>query len=73
MVTISAFEWNIYPHDPEMVTGVMIHGGKTATPRVEVGPILAGKTIPILLTVRDSGTPSLTRYGRVLLRVEGRE
>ena len=30
----------------------MIHSGKTATPRVEVGPILAGKTIPILLTVQ---------------------
>jgi hypothetical protein len=67
------FEWSIYPLDPEIVTGVTIHSGKTAMPRVEVGPILAGKTIPILLTVRDSGTPSLTRYGRVLLRVEGRE
>ncbi len=65
------FDWSIYPHDPEIARGVMIHSGKTATPRVEVGPILAGKTIPILLTVRDSGTPSLTRYGRVLLRVEG--
>ncbi len=67
------FEWNIYPHDPEIVTRVMIHGGETATPRVEVGPILAGKTIPLLLTVRDNGTPSLTRYGRALLRVEGPE
>ena len=47
----------------------MIRGGKTATPRVEVGPVPAGKTIPILLTVRDGGTPSLTRYGRVTLRV----
>ena len=65
------FEWSIYPHDPEIATGVMIHGGNSATPRVEVSPILAGKTIPILLTVRDSGTPSLTRYGRVFLRVEG--
>ena len=67
------YEWNVYPHDPDMDTGVMIHGGKTATPRVEVGAILAVKIIPILLTVRDSGKPSLTRYGRVLLRVEGRE
>jgi len=67
------FEWNVYPPDPEIVTGVKIHGGETAKPRVEIGLILAGKTIPILLTVRDSGTPSLTRYGRVLLRVEGRE
>ena len=65
------FEWSIYPHDPEIDTRVMIHGGKTATPRVEVAPIPAGKTIPILLKVWDSGRPSLTRYGRVLLRVGG--
>ena len=65
------FEWSIYPHDPDIANIVTIHGGKTAMSRFEVGPILAGKTIPILLTVRDSGKPSLTRYGRVLLRVEG--
>ena len=67
------FKWSIYPIDPDLVKGVVIHDGETATPRVQVGVILAGKTIPILLTVGDSGTPSLTRYGRVLLRVEGRE
>jgi hypothetical protein len=65
------FEWSIYPNDPEMVKGVTIHRRRTATPQVDVGPNLAGKTIPILLTVRDSGTPNLTRFGRVLLRVEG--
>jgi hypothetical protein len=64
-----SFEWSIYPHDPEIATHVTINNGKTATPRVEVAPILAGKTFPILLTVSDSGTPKLTRYGRVLLRV----
>jgi Protein of unknown function (DUF1593) len=68
-----SFEWNIDPHDPEIATSVMIHGAKTAKPRVDVGAIQAGKTIPILLTVRDSGTPNLTRYGRVLLRVQGPE
>jgi Cellulose-binding protein Sde0182, C-terminal domain len=65
-----AFEWSIYPHDPEIATHVTVHSGKTPTPRVEVTPTLAGKTIPILLTVRDNGTPRLTRYRRVLLRVE---
>ena len=68
-----SFEWDIYPRDPDLGEGVVIHSGKTAKPRVEVGAILAGKTISILLTVRDSGKPCLTRYGRVLLRVEGRE
>jgi hypothetical protein len=65
------FEWSLYPHDPEVAAAVMIRGGDTATPRIEVSPTLTGKTIPVLLTVRDSGTPSLTRYGRVLLQVVG--
>ncbi len=64
------FEWSIYPHDPEIAPRVMIHGARTATPRVEVVPALAGKTISILLTVMDSGAPSITRYERMLLRVE---
>jgi len=63
------FEWSIYPHDPYMVRGVLIHSGKTATPRVEVGAVPRGVTIPILLTVNDDGTPKLTRYGRITLRV----
>ena len=64
------FEWSIYPNDPNIMKRVMIHSGNAATPRVDVAPILAGKAIPILLTISDKGTPSLTRYGRVLLQVE---
>jgi hypothetical protein len=63
------FEWSIYPHDPEVVKGVMMRGADTPNSRIEVSPTLMGKTLPVLLTVRDSGTPSLTRYGRVLLQV----
>lgn len=64
------FGWSLYPHDPEVVKGVMIRGGDTPTPRIEVSPTLTGKTIPVLLTVSDSGTPSFTRYGRVLIHVK---
>lgn len=63
------FEWSLYPHDPDVVAAVTIRGGDTSTPRIEVSPTLTGKTVPVLLTVSDGGTPSLTRYGRVLLRV----
>jgi hypothetical protein len=63
------FKWSIYPTDPEIAKPVTIHNGKTTMPHIEVGQIPSGKTIPILLTVRDSGTPSLTRHGRVLLQV----
>jgi hypothetical protein len=62
------FQWSIYPPDPEIERLVSFHDGETATPRVEVGAVPVGKTIPILLTVKDDGTPSVTRYGRVLLR-----
>jgi hypothetical protein len=67
------FEWSVYPHDPVVVAAVMIRGGDTASPQIEVSPTLTGKTLPILLTVRDSGTPRLTHYGRVLLQVGASE
>lgn len=63
------FEWSLYPPDPDILDGVTIQGRDTATPRIKVTRIFTGKTIPILLTVRDSGTPGLSRYGRVLLKV----
>jgi hypothetical protein len=66
------FEWSIYPHDSEVAKGVVMRGADTPTPRIEVSH-LTGKTVPVLLMVRDSGTPSLTRYGRVLLQVEASE
>jgi hypothetical protein len=67
------FEWSIYPHDSEVAKGVVMRGGDTSTPRIEISPTLTGTTVPVLLTVRDSGTPSLTRYGRVLLQVGASE
>jgi cellulose-binding protein len=68
-----SFQWSIYPYDSEIAKCVKFRGGETSVSRVEVSPILTGKTIPILLSVRDTGTPSLTRYERVFLRVEGAE
>jgi hypothetical protein len=63
------FQWSIYPAAPDIAKRVTIHSGETTTPRVEVGKAPMGKTIPILLTVKDDGVPNLTRYGRVFLRV----
>ena len=65
------FERSVHPHDPEVVAAITIRGSDTTTARIEVSPTLTRKTIPILLTVTDSGTPSLARYGRVLLQVAG--
>jgi hypothetical protein len=63
------FQWSIYPPAPEIAKCVKIHGSQTTNAQVEVGAVPAGKTIPTLLTLKDDGIPSLTRYGRVLLRV----
>jgi hypothetical protein len=60
----------VYPSDPEIAESVTIDDGETTKPQIEVSPALGGKLVPLLLTVTDTGTPALTRYGRVLLRVE---
>lgn len=65
------FTWGVYPTSPEMSRKVVIEDRDTKRPRVIIAPELAGKTIPILLTVTDRGEPKLTRYGRVLIKVGG--
>jgi hypothetical protein len=68
-----SFQWSIYPPEPEIEKLVKILGGETATPRIEIGAVPFGKTIPILLTVKDHGTPRLTRNARVSIRVGASE
>jgi hypothetical protein len=64
------FAWGVYPADPGLAGRVVIEGCDTPRARVMVPPMLVGKTLPILLAVTDRGKPRLTRYGRVLIRVE---
>jgi hypothetical protein len=63
------FEWTTYPTDSGITKLVKILREETATPRIEIGAVPFGKTIPILLTVKDDGNPRLTRYARVLIIV----
>ena len=65
-----AFEWGLYPLLPDVSAGAKIEGRDTSRARVVIAPEGAGMTIPILLAVTDRGHPRLTRYGRVLIRVE---
>ena len=67
------FAWSVYPATPEVSRKVVIEGRDTRNPRVVIAPELAGQTIPILLTVTDRGEPRLTRYGRILIKVERSE
>ena len=62
--------WGLYPVEPDIADAVVIEGRNSSTARIRLGPGLSGRTIPILLSVSDSGNPSLTRYGRVLIAVE---
>ena len=65
------FSWGVYPTTPELSHQVVIEGRDTRAARLVVAPELAGRTIPILLSVTDRGRPRLTRYGRVLITVRG--
>jgi len=61
------FQWSIYPTDHDVAAKVAIEGRNRTIARVAVAHELAGKTISILLSVSDRGSPTLTRYGRVLI------
>ena len=67
------FSWGVYPATQEIAQKVVIEHRDTPTPRVILPPELAGRSIPILLSVTDRGEPRLTRYGRVLIEIEESE
>ena len=64
------FAWGVYPVAPDVAGRVIIEGRDTPRARVKVPAMLVGSSIPILLAVSDRGHPRLTRYGRVLVRIE---
>ena len=63
------FTWTIYPVLPGAPNEVTIEGRTERIARVIPSPRCAGKTLPILLSVTDHGTPPLTRYARVYFSV----
>ncbi len=65
------FSWVVYPTSPDAAGKVVIRGRDQRIARVVIAPELAGKTIPLLLSVTDRGVPRLTRYGRILINLRG--
>jgi hypothetical protein len=63
------FTWSVYPADPAVAAQVVIEGRTNRNAHLVAAHSLTEKIVPILLTVRDGGTPSLTRYGRVLVSI----
>src|SRR5262249_55718598 len=67
------FSWAVYPAIPDAAGKVVIKGQDETVARVVIDPELAGRTVPLLLSVTDRGVPRLTRYGRVLISVPSAE
>jgi hypothetical protein len=63
------FAWTIYPAPPGAANEITIEGRTQRIARVVASPRSAGKTVPILLSVTDQGTPPLSRYAWVLLTI----
>jgi hypothetical protein len=66
-----AFDWSEYPIKVGVAETRSIEDQTSKVARLQVPRNSSGRTIPVLLTVRDSGSPGLTRYGRVLVHVDG--
>ena len=66
-----AYEWAVYPEAGTCRGDVALERISPAAIGVHVPADAAGKTIHVLLTVRDQGAPPLARYRRVVLRVTG--
>ncbi|MBD2700478.1 DUF1593 domain-containing protein [Spirosoma sp. BT702] len=62
------FQWQIYPSSTR--NSVQLQGTDTSQLTVQIHSKAARQTIPLLLTVTDSGQPALRQYRRILLRIK---
>lgn len=63
------FRWTVYAEPSTYKGTVDIEGGDTPRCRVAVPANASGKTIHLILTVTDDGTPALTAYRRIVIEV----
>ena len=64
------YNWSLYPEASTYRESFPLGNTSNATLRLVAPTDSAGKTIHLLLSVTDSGTPPLTRYQRLVLAVE---
>ncbi|WP_337176510.1 nucleoside hydrolase-like domain-containing protein [Paludisphaera sp.] len=67
------FAWDVYPAETGLAGMIRVEGRDTKRPRLVIPPAMAGKTVPVLISVTDRGRPRLTRYARVLVKVAAAE
>lgn len=66
------FDWSLYPWEQAGLIRLDKEGAAGEECTVLVGDLAVGTEVPILLTVRDQGSPPLARYARVVLKVTGK-
>lgn len=64
-----AYEWSVYPEAGTYSGSVGLANPSKPAVELRVPADAAGKTIHLLLTVRDRGEPPLARYRRIVLRI----
>ena|SRR3989339_1028762 len=68
------YEWFVYPEAGTYRGTVTVADAATARARLQIPADAVGKTIHVILAVRDQGTPSLAGYRRALVScVEARQ
>jgi hypothetical protein len=65
-----AYQWFVYAEAGTYPGEVAIAAPDSPEARVQVPAAAAGKTIHVVLSVRDQGVPPLTRYRRVVIACE---
>lgn len=66
------YQWWVYPEASTYKGKVMLEHVQRSHLNLTVPKDSAGKDIHLILTVRDNGTPNLTRYRRVVIDVKGK-
>jgi hypothetical protein len=64
-----SFRWFVYPEAGTYGRDVPLSAATAETTALTVPAGAAGKTIHVVLEVKDSGGPALTRYRRAVIRI----
>ena len=64
------FRWWVMPESGTYVGDVQINGNASTVAEIAVPEDASGKTVHIICEVHDDGSPVLTSYRRVILKVD---
>jgi hypothetical protein len=64
-----AYRWWVYKENNPRAPDLIIANDRSAVATLTAPPVSSAQTLNVILEVRDSGSPSLTRYQRVTLTI----